>query len=94
MKILQGPFSSYVDVVGNRGITAVAMIETSHIAFHVWDEQEPALLQFDVYTCGSLDVPATINEIKSFFDLGDFEYLVYDREDGFELVMNKSSAEV
>jgi S-adenosylmethionine/arginine decarboxylase-like enzyme len=23
---------------GNRGITAISVIETSHIAMHVWDE--------------------------------------------------------
>ena len=28
---------------GNRGITAVAIIETSHITMHIWDEPNPAL---------------------------------------------------
>jgi len=37
MKIIQGPYASYVDVPGNRGVTAIVMIETSHIAFHIWD---------------------------------------------------------
>jgi S-adenosylmethionine/arginine decarboxylase-like enzyme len=90
MKILQGPFSSYVDVPGNRGITAVAMIETSHIAFHIWDESDPALIQLDVYTCGSLDVDAAIEKIASFFRLTSFEYLVYDRENGFDLIRSES----
>ena len=44
MKILMGPYAKYHDVVGNRGLTAVTIIETSHIALHVWDEEEPALL--------------------------------------------------
>ena len=26
---------------GNRGITGIAVIETSHIAIHVWDEFNP-----------------------------------------------------
>ena len=29
---------STVHMPGNRGITAVAIIETSHIAMHIWDE--------------------------------------------------------
>lgn len=86
MKILQGPFSSYVDVPGNRGITAVVMIETSHIAFHVWDEEQPALLQFDVYTCGALDVKSTLDRIRSFFEIEMDDFRVYDRELGFDLI--------
>ncbi len=35
MKIVRGPFASYVSVPGNRGLTAIVMIETSHIAFHI-----------------------------------------------------------
>ena len=85
MKKLQGPFVSYVDVEGNRGTTAVAMIETSHIAFHIWDEQQPALLQFDVYTCGSLNAEATIKEVKNYFKIVRGEYVLYDREHGLTL---------
>lgn len=80
MKILQGPFSSYVSAPGNKGITAVVMIETSHIAFHVWDEDDPALLQFDLYTCGSLDVEKAMKDIDAFFDFYSYEFVLYDRE--------------
>ena len=48
MKIIKGPYSGYVSKEGNRGITAVVMIETSHIAIHIWDEISPALVQCDV----------------------------------------------
>lgn len=91
MKILQGPFSSYVDQVGNRGLTAVVMIETSHIAFHVWDEQDPALLQFDVYTCGALDSEKVMKDLDKFFNFYSYEYLFYDRENGFELIEKGTS---
>ena len=64
MKILQGPFSSYVDQVGNRGLTAVVMIETSHIALHVWDETNPGMIQFDLYTCSTLPVNDVIKNLK------------------------------
>jgi len=51
MNIIKGPYASYVSKEGNRGITGIVMIETSHIAMHVWDETSPALVQCDVYSC-------------------------------------------
>ncbi len=51
MNIIKGPYASYVTKGGNRGVTGVVMIETSHIAIHVWDEERPALVQCDVYSC-------------------------------------------
>ena len=85
MKIIQGPFSSYVDKEGNRGLTAAVMIETSHIAFHVWDEEDPALLQFDLYTCSTLPVQKVIEMVDEFMDIESHKYLVYEREHGFNL---------
>jgi S-adenosylmethionine/arginine decarboxylase-like enzyme len=38
MKVLMGPYVKYHNVPGNRGITGAAIIETSHIVMHVWDE--------------------------------------------------------
>jgi S-adenosylmethionine/arginine decarboxylase-like enzyme len=66
MKVMMGPFAKYLDVAGNRGLTAVAIIETSHIALHVWDEVSPGLLQLDVYTCGALDPQLVVNAIQEF----------------------------
>ena len=56
MKVVQGPFASMITEEGNRGLTASVMIETSHIAFHIWDEMDPSLIQFDLYTCSELNV--------------------------------------
>lgn len=89
MKIVQGPFASYVDKEGNRGITAAVMIETSHIAFHVWDEEKPALLQFDLYTCSTLPVPTVIKKIDEFMKLKSYKYVVYERASGFNVVETK-----
>ena len=49
MKVMMGPYVKYCDMKGNRGITGIAVIETSHIVMHVWDEPHPALMQFDIY---------------------------------------------
>lgn len=83
MKIIQGPYASYVTAEGNKGLTAIVMIETSHIAFHIWDEPSPALLQFDLYTCGTLDKDKVLNLVQSTFDCVITEYILFDREHGF-----------
>jgi S-adenosylmethionine/arginine decarboxylase-like enzyme len=79
MKILMGPYSTYCDVEGNRGITSVTIIETSHIALHTWDEVDPALLQLDVYTCSTLD-PYEVIEAIAEFDPIKIEMKYLDRE--------------
>lgn len=55
MKVLLGPFSVYCDRKGNEGVTGFIIIETSHIALHIWDRCNPAIVQLDVYTCGQLN---------------------------------------
>jgi len=85
MKIIKGPFASYVDKPGNKGLTAIVMIETSHIAFHIWDESDPGLLQFDLYTCGPLDLPSVFNEFHKAFNVIELDYQLFDRENGFVL---------
>jgi S-adenosylmethionine/arginine decarboxylase-like enzyme len=68
-----------VDKPGNRGLTAVVVIETSHIALHCWDEEKPGLLQLDVYTCGPLNEKVIFDEVKK-FDPVSIEYKYLDRE--------------
>lgn len=79
MKILMGPYSVYSDMVGNQGLTAVTIIETSHIAMHVWDEVDPGLMQLDVYTCSTLDINDVFKAIED-FDPVKVEYKYIDRE--------------
>jgi len=83
MKIIQGPYASYVNKIGNRGLTAVVMIETSHIAFHIWDEKNPALIQFDLYTCGSLKVQKVLDVFIDTFEVDTMDWVLFDRENGF-----------
>jgi S-adenosylmethionine/arginine decarboxylase-like enzyme len=83
MKIIKGPFASYVNKEGNRGLTGIVMIETSHIAFHIWDEVRPGLVQFDLYTCGELDLQKVLSIFKETFEVASLEYILFDRENGF-----------
>lgn len=81
MKVLSGPHAEYVAVPGNRGVTGVVIIETSHIAIHVWDEFEPSLVQLDVYTCGPFD-PGIVFDHFEQFEPVKVEYKYLDREHG------------
>jgi len=85
MKIIKGPFASYVDKPGNRGLTAIVMIETSHVAFHIWDEEDPGLIQFDLYTCGKLNLSDVLLAFGQDFEVINLDYKLFDREDGFVL---------
>ena len=84
MKLFMGPYVKYCEMPGNRGITAVAIIETSHIAMHIWDEPSPALMQFDVYSCGELNVENICQKIKEDFDITKIEYKFLNRETGLQ----------
>jgi S-adenosylmethionine/arginine decarboxylase-like enzyme len=86
MKTIQGPFASYVTKEGNRGLTAAVMIETSHIAMHVWDETDPGFMQFDLYTCSTLPVEKVIKNLEDHFGLFNHSVLVLERSDGFKIV--------
>ncbi len=66
MKTLDVPRVYYVtEPAYNEGLTGIVPIQTSHIAFHFWANPErnilktagagaKCLLQFDLYTCGTL----------------------------------------
>ena len=85
MKILMGPYAVYSDMVGNQGLTAVTIIETSHIAMHVWDEVDPALMQLDVYTCSALNVDDVFLALSDFMPVNvEFKYI--DREHDLTLL--------
>lgn len=81
MKVCAGPIAKYVEMVGNRGLTAVVIIETSHIAIHCWDEPMPNLIQFDVYSCGEFDPKVILDELEQ-FGIRKVEYKFLDREHG------------
>ena len=85
MKTMFGPVARYCNMKGNKGVTAIAIIETSHVAIHVWDEQSPALLQLDVYTCSDLDKELVFESLKQFNPVKtNYKYL--DREKELKLV--------
>ena len=89
MNILMGPYVKYCTMEGNRGITGIAVIETSHIAIHVWDEPVPALMQMDVYSCADFDPYKIANKIKEDFDVVKIDYKYLNRETGLKPIRLK-----
>ncbi len=84
MKILAGPLVARVDIPGNVGCTGVVVIETSHVVLHLWEET--GLMQLDIYTCGSLNIP----DIWPLLDCmlpSKIEWKYLDREHGLNLIM-------
>ncbi len=69
------------------------MIETSHIAFHIWDEVTPGLVQFDLYTCGQLELDKVLSLFKETFEVVSLEYMLFDRENGFKIEASSESGE-
>ena len=63
---LKGPIVAYSDKVGNRGLTGIVIIETSHIAFHSWDESLPAVIQLDIYSCKDFEPKHIFKELEVF----------------------------
>ena len=78
MNIIKGPYASYVSKEGNRGITGIVMIETSHIAMHVWDEISPALVQCDVYSCAEFSSSEVLMEF-AVMEPTKIEHILLDR---------------
>ena len=82
MNILAGPYSSRVSKKGNKGLSGVAIIDTSHISIHTWDEKNPALIQLDVYSCKEFKKADVIDCLDEFKPI-TVEYKYFDRETNF-----------
>ena len=84
MKIIKGPYTAYVSKEGNRGLTGIVMIETSHISIHIWDEDSPALVQCDVYSCAEFSSNEVLAEFVS-MDVVTIDKIVLDRVDELKI---------
>jgi S-adenosylmethionine/arginine decarboxylase-like enzyme len=85
MEVLDGPYTVYLDDPGNRGLTGVCIIKTSHITCQVWDEPMPGLVQLDIYTCGKMEIEDVLPAIR-IFKPSKIEYKFIDREFNLKLL--------
>jgi S-adenosylmethionine/arginine decarboxylase-like enzyme len=79
------PISYYCELDGNVGLTGAAILETSHTAIHVWSEDKPAIMQFDLYTCSTLDLDVVFKHIDQFKPT-KIEYHYIDRDKNLTLL--------
>lgn len=79
MKVVAGPTSVYVNEPGNEGITGTVTLATSHSSIHVWDNQNPAMFQFDLYSCCEFSPKAVLSEIDLWFGLESAHWVMFDR---------------
>jgi len=93
MKPLIEPKAVYCDVEGNRGLTCISAIETSHIVLHIWDEPNPAKMQLDVYTCSSLNM-TTVWRYMRHWEPFDIKYKFYDRDNDFRLLNDEQAKRI
>lgn len=82
MDLLAEPTARYCTLEGNKGLTVTAIITTSHIALHLWDEPIPAELQLDIYSCRSYDKRDVFADIKKTFRPISMSYKHIDRRTG------------
>jgi S-adenosylmethionine/arginine decarboxylase-like enzyme len=80
MKCVSGPHLVYSEMEGNKGYTAIAVLDFSHIAIHCWDEVSPALIEFDLFSCKDFDVNIVLTKLNE-FGIVSYSTLIVDRDD-------------
>ena len=87
MVVVAGPTSIYVNEPGNEGITGTVTLATSHASIHVWDNENPAMFQFDLYSCSDFTPTQVLDHIDEWFELKEAYWQFIDRNGStFELV--------
>lgn len=84
MVVVAGPTSVYVDELGNEGLTGTVTLATSHASIHIWDAAEPAMLQFDIYSCKKYDIQTVIDHLNE-MELISFDWMTIDRNSGISV---------
>jgi S-adenosylmethionine/arginine decarboxylase-like enzyme len=85
MVVVGGPTSVYVNEPGNEGVTGTVTLATSHSSIHVWDHEDPAKFQFDIYSCSCFSAEEVLAHLDE-FGLIEYEWIYIDRNEGLNLV--------
>ena len=85
MKLASGleanPISYYCELDNNKGLTAAAILETSHVVVHFWDDVVPGIMQFDLYSCSHIDIDMIFSYLTQ-FKVKKVQYKFIDRNHG------------
>ena len=88
MKVVAGPTSVYVNEPGNEGITGTVTLATSHASIHVWDNKNPAMFQFDIYSCSNFTPMQVLDHIDDWFGLNEAHWQFIDRNGSEFLILD------
>lgn len=80
MEVVAGPTSVYVDYPGNEGLTGTVTLATSHASIHIWDHYEPAMCQFDIYSCKCFTLEDVLEQFKP-WGIVKAEWVMIDRNE-------------
>jgi len=80
MEVVGGPTSVYVDYPGNEGLTGTVTLATSHASIHIWDHYNPAMAQFDIYSCKCFALEDVIEQFEPWGVL-KYEWVMIDRNE-------------
>jgi S-adenosylmethionine/arginine decarboxylase-like enzyme len=86
MKILVEPNLVFCPTAGNEGITGTMVIETSHCAFHIFEDAN--FMAFDLYSCRDFVVADVIAHIRQIPNVGQVEWCLIDRNEDFKVVVS------
>jgi S-adenosylmethionine/arginine decarboxylase-like enzyme len=89
MVVVAGPTSVYVNEPGNEGLTGTVTLATSHASIHVWDNDTPSLIQFDIYSCSNFSPDEVLDHLDE-FNLVSAEYIWIDRNKELKVVKHET----
>ena len=84
MVVVGGPTSVYVNEEGNEGLTGTVTLATSHASIHIWDNAQPSMFQFDLYSCSCFSSEEVLEHLNE-YGLTNYEYMFIDRNNGFRI---------
>lgn len=79
-------------VAEKAGWTLVQLIETSNIMGHFCDADGDCYL--DIFSCKHFDIDETIKFIQEWFSPARIDYVVFDRNAGYQQPINKMGTEL
>jgi S-adenosylmethionine/arginine decarboxylase-like enzyme len=91
MKVVAGPTSVYVDEPGNEGLTGTVTLATSHASIHIWDNINPAMFQFDLYSCSNFTPRQILDHIDDWFGLNEAHWQFIDRNGSEFLILDSGN---
>lgn len=86
MKILMGPFAIYSEVEGNTGITAGAILSTSHTVIHTFERPDGGCeIHLDIYSCAPIDLEKVWIKLRE-LTVDNVSYKFLDRDKDFTVI--------